>query len=69
MFRSNYCYTVELKKVELKRLHLAFVDGLVDRICIDFGILGGVDLPRPRRPKVDEPRPRLSAIILKPKIS
>ncbi len=40
MFRSNYSYMVELKKVELKRLHLAFVDGQVDRICIDFGSEG-----------------------------
>ncbi len=35
MFRSNYCYTVELK-----RLHLAFVDGQVDRVCTDFGSEG-----------------------------
>ena len=34
-------YTAELKKVELKRLHLAFVDGQVDRICTDFGSVPG----------------------------
>ena len=30
MFRANYCYTVDLK-----RLHLAFVDGQVNRVSID----------------------------------